>query len=98
MWMLVQCAVRKASGLPVTSPGDPCRDARRARARDVRLLVQQASGNKPQDVGEPIPVTANGDRVQSCLEIINQGMDYSDNGPAVGVGSRRVPKYCYFQI
>lgn len=54
LWMLVQCIVRKASGLPVT-----------LLEIHVAMHVICAMGmyifwfNKPQDVGEPLPIPAN---------------------------------------
>ncbi|RPB06945.1 hypothetical protein P167DRAFT_477651, partial [Morchella conica CCBAS932] len=54
LWMLVQCIVRKASGLPVT-----------LLEIHVAMHVICAIGmyifwfNKPQDVGEPLPIPAN---------------------------------------
>jgi hypothetical protein len=73
LWMLVQCLVRKASGLPVT-----------LLEIHVSMHVICAIGmygfwfNKPQDVGEPVPIGATSDPGQFYLEIVKQNADYRD--------------------
>lgn len=75
--MLLQCIVRKASGLPVT-----------LLEIHVAMHVICAIGmygfwlNKPQDVGEPLPVpgtVAGNDPVQLAVEIIGHMSTDSDN-------------------
>lgn len=64
LWMLMQCIVRKAGGLPVT-----------LLEIHVAMHVVCAVGmygfwlNKPQDVGEPISVITHGDRTQNLVEV-----------------------------
>lgn len=88
MWMLVQCMVRKASGLPVT-----------LLEIHVSMHVFCAVGmyvfwfNKPQEVGEPLPLPIS-DSEQVSVEIANQQAFHDTTQLSFEIGTQGALKGC----